>query len=442
LIDFTKKNEEGIYQMQGAAVCIDNDNGRVVAIVGGRSQDLKGYTFNRGYQSYRQPGSAIKPLIVYAPSFERGYTPESIVVDERFEGGPKNSGGSYQGSMKLQRAIELSKNTIAWKLFDEITPATGLSYLLHMNFAKISQQDYVPAAALGGLTVGVSPVEMAAAYSTLENDGYYREPSCIVKIMDSEGNEIVGDAIKRTLIYDTNAARIMTEALTGVIKKGTGVGLGLTNTISAGKTGTTNDKKDGWFVGYTPYYTTSVWVGYDLPKSVNDLTGASYPGSIWHEFMEQLHDSGMNKTFDLYDWRAVLKKEQEEKERIEKEKALEEGTELQEDDFELEGEAPDTDGESEAVDDSTEDTEELIGDGETEEYTEDEYIEDEYTGDEATEDEISEGEVSEDEATEDEYIEDEYTEDEFTEDDATEEETAEDEISEDESAEDESDGEE
>jgi membrane peptidoglycan carboxypeptidase len=203
LKEFKKVNEEGVYQMQGAAVCIDNDSGRVVAIVGGRDQKLEGYTLNRAYQSYRQPGSSIKPLIVYTPSFEREYTPESIVVDEKIKDGPRNSGGGYSGKIKLQRAIELSKNTIAWKLLEELSPRVGLSYLLNMNFTKIKETDYTLAASLGGLTVGVSPVEMAAAYATLENDGYYRTPTCIVKIMDSEGNEIVGDTMETKQIYQT-----------------------------------------------------------------------------------------------------------------------------------------------------------------------------------------------------------------------------------------------
>lgn len=319
LSGFTKKNKEGIYQMQGAAVCIDNDSGRVIAIVGGRKQDTAGYTLNRGYQSFRQPGSAIKPLIVYTPAFEGNYTPDSIVADEKFEGGPKNSGGSYLGRIKLQKAIELSKNTVAWKVFEELTPTVGLSYLLKMNFSKISTSDYIPAAALGGLTIGASPVEMAAAYAALENDGYYRTPTCIIKIMDSEGNEIISDAMETKQIYQTRAARMMTEALTGVIKRGTAKGLGLKYSASAGKTGTTNDKKDGWFVGYTPYYTTSVWVGYDMPKSVENLTGATYPGTIWHDFMEQLHDSAMTEPFAFYDWRAELKAKKEEEE---KKKAL------------------------------------------------------------------------------------------------------------------------
>lgn len=303
---FTDVNNEGIYKLQGAAVCIDNDNGRVVAIVGGREQEVPGYTLNRAYQSFRQPGSAIKPLIVYTPAFERGYTPDSIVIDEKFDGGPSNAGRSYVGEMKLQRAIEVSKNTIAWKLFEELKPAVGLSYLLEMNFARIHGNDYYPAASLGGFTIGVSPVEMAAAFTTLQNDGYYRDPTCIVKIMDAEGNEIVGDDTEEKSVYKASASRTMTEVLTGVIKNGTAKGLGLKNTISAGKTGTTDEKKDGWFVGYTPYYTTSTWVGYDLPQTVEDLSGSTYPGIIWNNFMDQIHAPGMNQTFPYYDWRLEL----------------------------------------------------------------------------------------------------------------------------------------
>ncbi len=319
LSGFTNTNKEGVYKLQGAAVSIDNDTGRVVAIVGGRSQDLEGYTLNRAYQSFRQPGSSIKPLNVYTPSFEKGYYPDSVVVDERFEGGPRNSGNSYAGEMKLQRAIEVSKNTIAWKLYQELTPELGLSYLLQMNFTRIDKNDYFPATSLGGFTYGVSPLEMASAFATLENDGIYRTPTCIVKIMDSEGNEILGDEIMSKKIYQTNAARIMTEVLNGVIKNGTAKGYGLSNTISAGKTGTTDDRKDGWFIGYTPYYTTSVWVGCDIPKAVEDLKGSSYPAAIWRDYMEQIHNSAMTDTFDRFDWRTVFEQEKAEEERIQRE---------------------------------------------------------------------------------------------------------------------------
>lgn len=315
LAGFKEKSKDGIYKMQGAAVSIDNDTGRVVAIVGGRKQKQEGYTLNRAYQSFRQPGSSIKPLIVYTPAFEREYTPNTIVNDKPIKDGPKNSNGRYLGKIKLLKAVENSINTIAWQLFEEITPQNALSYLLNMNYSKIVRSDYTQATALGGLTYGVSPVEMASAYATLENDGYYREPTCIVKIMDSQGNVIVDDKAPSSEVYDTNAARTMTECLTGVIKYGTARGLGLSYTVSAGKTGTTNDKKDGWFVGYTPYYTTSVWVGCDIPVAVYNLQGASYPGSIWHDYMQQIHTPSMTRKFKTYNWKAKEEKAKQEEDK-------------------------------------------------------------------------------------------------------------------------------
>jgi penicillin-binding protein 1A len=297
LKNFDEVNDDKIYALQGAAVSIDNSNGKVVAIVGGRSQDTSGYTLNRGYQSFRQPGSAIKPLIIYTPIFERGYYPDNIVVDKKFEGGPTNSNNVYSGEITINKAVEVSKNTIAWKLFEELTPKVGLSYLLNMNFSKIVSNDYYPAASLGGFTIGVSPLEITAAFSTIENDGIYREPTCIIEITDAEGNVIIGDNIKEKRIYDSNAARMMTNVLTGVMKNGTGRNLALKNMPSAGKTGTTNDKKDGWFVGYTPYYTTGVWVGYDTPRSMSDLSGATYPGTIWKNYMNEIHEGLVKETF-------------------------------------------------------------------------------------------------------------------------------------------------
>ncbi len=309
---FEEKNSEGIYTLQGAATTIDNNTGRVVAIVGGRKQNTDGYTLNRAYQSYRQPGSSIKPLIVYTPAFERGYTPDTIVEDAPFEGGPKNSNLKYSGKITVRSAVESSKNTIAWKLYEEMSPAVGLQYLLNMNFARIDKNDYYPATSLGGFTKGVSTVEMASAFATLENDGIYREPTCIVKIMDSNGLTIVEEKTNSWIVYEQNAARMMTDVLQGVFTRGTGRGLGLSKMAAAGKTGTTDDKKDGWFVGYTPYYTTSVWVGYDIPKTLSNLSGSSYPGRIWHNFMEQLHEGLKYRSFAKYEVEEEIKEQEEE----------------------------------------------------------------------------------------------------------------------------------
>ncbi|MCR5785483.1 MAG: PBP1A family penicillin-binding protein [Eubacterium sp.] len=293
-------DDDGIYELQGSATCIDNTTGRVVAIVGGRDQGIAGYTLNRAYQSFRQPGSAIKPLIVYTPALENGYTPDSVVVDEKIEDGPSNANGTYLGEITLRYAVAHSTNTIAWKLFDELTPEVGLSYLLKMNFSHIDEEDYRLPSALGGFTTGVSSLEMASAYATIENGGMYREPTCIVKITDSDGNTVLETTQDETEIYGENAARMMTSMLQSVIKTGTGKGLGIDGISCAGKTGTTNDNKDGWFVGYSYYYTTAVWVGYDTPQKLPGLSGATYPGKIWHNFMEVIHEGLTNVKFKDY----------------------------------------------------------------------------------------------------------------------------------------------
>ena len=290
LSGYTGVNDEGVYELQASAVCIDNDNGYVRAVVGGRSQEFPGYTLNRAYQSFRQPGSAIKPLTVYTPSFEQSYTPDSIVVDEPIEDGPRNANGTYLGEITVRTAVEKSVNTIAWKLYDQLTPDKGLSYLKAMNFSRISPSDYRLATALGGFTNGVSALEMASGFATIENDGYYRTPTCIVKIEDGNGTVLYNSGQNPVLIYKKNAARMMTDVLKGVITNGTGKGLDLGDMPCAGKTGTTNDQKDGWFVGYTRYYTTSVWVGYDMPKKLEGLMGNTYPGKIWQSFMSKAHE--------------------------------------------------------------------------------------------------------------------------------------------------------
>ena len=287
--EFTEVNAEGIYELQASAVCIDNETGYVVAIVGGREQEYAGYTLNRAYQSFRQPGSSIKPLVIYTPWFERGLTPDTMVLDAKFEGGPKNA-GYYLGEITARVAVEQSQNTVAWKLFTELTPEVGLSYLKNMKFRRIVATDYVPAASLGGLTYGTSALEMASAYATLENDGIFRSPTCIMRITDIDGKDVVGETITEKRIYEKNATRIMTNVLKDVMTIGTARKSNLESAIAAGKTGTTNHKKDGWFIGYTSYYTTSVWVGCDMPKQIEGLAGSSYPLSMWKTYMEIIHN--------------------------------------------------------------------------------------------------------------------------------------------------------
>ena len=338
----SEKSKSGIYSLQGAAVTIDNSSGRVVAIVGGRSQKLKGSTLNRAYQSFRQPGSTIKPLIVYTPAFEQGYTPESMVKDEKIEGGPVNADGVFSGNMTILDALAKSKNTVAWKLFTEISPAIGIGKLLDMGFSAIADTDYYPSAALGGFTKGVNAVEMASAYAAIENGGEFREPTCIMKMTDSSGNDIVADGFYQKgtskYIYDENACKMMITCMEAVMTKGTGVGGKLATMPCAGKTGTTNDSKDLWFVGFTKYYTTSVWVGYDIPRSLAGLTYTATPLGIWKTYMDSINNGLPLAKLDDYkitvaptkednkETEEETKEEQEEEEKAkeEEEKKLEE----------------------------------------------------------------------------------------------------------------------
>lgn len=295
---YTGKTDEGVYEFQTAAVTIDNETGFVVAIVGGRTGDYDGYTLNRAYQSTRQPGSSIKPLIVYTPWFERGLYPDDRVLDEWFEGGPRNAGESYSGDIDVRYAVSASKNTVAWKLFVELGIETGLEYLKRMGFSHIVDNDYYPAASIGGLTYGVTAVEMASAYTAIENGGVFRTPTCIKRITDASGEAIVDNvtsysplrSVSEYRVYEENACRIMTDVMTTVMESGTGRKISLTDQACAGKTGTSTKSKDGWFIGFTHYYTTSVWVGYDYPKEIDDLSGGGPQGRIWQAYMTQIHE--------------------------------------------------------------------------------------------------------------------------------------------------------
>lgn len=316
LSEFSEVNDEGIYALQGAAVCIDNATGYVVAIVGGREQGVTGYTLNRAFQSYRQPGSAIKPLVTYTPLLAQGYTADTIVNDEKTADGPANSNNRYSGEITLRQAVAQSKNTVAWELFQEITPRKGLQYLLDMNFKKIVDSDYVPAAALGGLTYGATPLEMTAAYAAIENDGKYRVPDCIEKITDSKGNVIYEAKTSEKQIYTVYSSRVMTDILESVMTEGTGRASILEGMSCAGKTGTTDKNKDGWFIGYTPYYTTGVWVGYDMPREMDDLYGYTYPAGIWKTYMQKIHEGLPDKEFPtpeeyLREWEQKQREEAE-----------------------------------------------------------------------------------------------------------------------------------
>ena len=304
---FTEKTDDGVYKVQGAAVSIDNSTGKVAAIVGGREEDQEGYGLNRAYQSFRQPGSAIKPILVYTPALERGYTPDSTLDDSRMTGSDavSNAGYSYSGAISLRRAVEKSSNVATYRLYEELGPRSCMKYLEALNFKGLDKKDYKynQTLCIGGFTNGTTVIEMAAGYATIANDGEYRTPDCIIKITDAKGNDIVPEDTSTKSVYSSSASRMMTSVLQSCVteSEGTAHVCQLDVDIPAAcKTGTTNDYVDGWLCGYTPYYTTAVWVGMDKYKSVENLKGNTYPASIWTNYMNKIHQGLPRKEFESY----------------------------------------------------------------------------------------------------------------------------------------------
>ncbi len=309
LASFTELQDNGKYALQGAGVLVDNQTNYVVAIVGGRGSDD---VFNRAYLSARQPGSTIKPLLDYGPAFDTGeYWPGRIVNDHQWEGGPKNSGGSYYGNVTVREALNRSLNTVAWQVLEDIGVNFGLSYLGEMEFQKLTYVDNdVPSLSIGGFTNGVRVVDMAKGYSTLANGGIYNDRTCIVKIEHEQQGDLTKDRKPHaSQVYQEDSAYILTDVLKGTMEEdyGTGRGLGLANgVISAGKTGTTNSSKDTWFCGYTRYYTGAIWVGYDIPRAMPGIYGSTYAGRIWKNVMDQIHEGK-----EILDWECPVTVEEQ-----------------------------------------------------------------------------------------------------------------------------------
>ncbi len=292
LSSYTELQDNGKFALQGAGVIVDNQTNYVVAIVGGRgTEDM----FNRAYLSARQPGSTIKPLIDYGPAFDTGeYYPARMVDDHKWEDGPSNSGGHYYGNVTVREALNRSLNTVAWQILTDIGVNFGLDYLGQMDFQKLTYIDNdVPSLSIGGFTNGVRVVDMAKGYSTLANSGVYNDRTCIRQIDHEQQGDLTKDLKPHARqVYQEDSAYMLTDILKGTLTEsyGTGYGLALDNDMpAAGKTGTTNSSKDTWFCGYTRYYTTAVWVGYDIPRAMPGIYGKTYAGKIWKQVMDQIH---------------------------------------------------------------------------------------------------------------------------------------------------------
>lgn len=281
--------ESGLYKKQASATVIDNETGMVLAMCGGRTQEEVVNSYNRAHLSARQPGSSIKPLIVYTLAWEKGMLPSDTMMDEPIENGPKNAGGGYSGLVTLRYAVEKSINTIAYNLCDIIGPNKGIDKLATMHFRYLTPSDKLyPVISVGGFSYGTNTLEMSSAYSALERNGKYIEPTNIYKIIKKSNQEVIYEnKMIEIQVYDEGASYLMTDTMKGVLTSGTATRYKLNYPHSAAKTGTTNDAKDVWICGYTPYYSMAVWVGDDDPKPQSSMKAQGY---IFQNMMNYLNN--------------------------------------------------------------------------------------------------------------------------------------------------------
>ena len=291
--------------LQSGATIIDNTTGDIVAVAG-RVGEREG-RFLLDYSTVvRQCGSAIKPLSVYAPALDDGViTPASVIDDYPVEmlGGsiwPVNAYSGYRSIMTLQDAIRNSSNPTAVRTAIKLTlPASYAFMTENLGFTTLTNDDMTAAGALalGGLSKGVTTREMAAAYASFANGGVYTTPRTYTEVRDHNGNVILENKSESHVAMKESTAYAMNELLKNVVRNGTGTGANFSGMTIAGKTGSTNSNNDRYFVGYTPYYTAAVWVGYDTPTRI--VASGNPAATLWKTFMSKVHAGLPNKDFDV-----------------------------------------------------------------------------------------------------------------------------------------------
>ena len=277
----------GLTQPQVALVAVDPHTGYIKAMIGGRGQDK----FNRATLAVRQPGSAFKPF-VYLTAMQNGYTPASVIEDkeEEFSPGwkPQNSDRKWHGKVSLRTALTRSLNVPTIKLAREVGVDKIIANAEKMGISTLVDSgpyaDTNLAMALGGLSKGVNPLEMASAYAVLANNGTYNKPIALLKIVDRDGKILYEAKPSSKKVVDEVAAYMTVNMMEDVLVSGTAGGMGI-GRPAAGKTGTTDTFIDAWFVGFTPDLCTAVWVGDDNNTPMNNMYGSGTPLSIWHDFM-------------------------------------------------------------------------------------------------------------------------------------------------------------
>ena len=281
---YTEKS--GLKQPQGALVAIEPKTGHIKAMVGGRGTDQ----FNRAVLAERQPGSAFKPF-VYLAAIESGMSAATRIDDKPTSFGnyaPGNYDGRFRGTVTMRTALENSSNIVAVKLANHVGVDKPLYYAQQMGISTLVMSGNVNdrnlAMSLGGLTRGVTPLDIASAYGVLANQGARVEPIAITKVTDRSGKVLEQATPKEKQVVNEKSVYILVDLMKGVVTRGTGTAANI-GRPAAGKTGTTSDYKDAWFVGFTPDLSAAVWMGNDNEGYLNGITGGNLPAEIWHDFM-------------------------------------------------------------------------------------------------------------------------------------------------------------
>ena len=302
-------------QPQSSMSIIDQHTGYVKAIVGGRGKKTASLTLNRATDTTRHPGSTFKIVSTYAPALnELGMSLATTFEDEPYNypsGAPVNNASrTYGGTTTIRTAIRNSVNVVAVKCLEQVTPTLGLQYLDNFGFTTLAHgtdadtdangnvyTDANLATALGGITHGVTNVELCAAYAAIANGGNYIKPIYYTKILDHNGNVLIENTSAGRSVIKESTAWLLTNAMEDVVQNGTGTACQLSNMAVAGKTGTTEDYNDLWFVGYTPYYTCAVWSGYDNNEKLPDYA-RDFHKNLWRKVMSRIHEGMEYKSFD------------------------------------------------------------------------------------------------------------------------------------------------
>lgn len=287
---FTAIDADGYYSKQAPSVVIDNRTNEVVAIVGGRSQENMG-SFNRAYQSARQPGSATKPFLSFAPAIEKGLATETIRKDAPIKNGPGNWYSGYRGDMTLRYALTQSVNTVAYNLYQEVGMKFARNKLVEMEFKHLAPEDIYPTMSIGGWTYGTNPLEVASAVNTLANDGMYHRPTNVRKITSRRTDEVIYDRAEHEpkRVYESGVGYVTLNMMQSVISDGFNKSYSIGYPYEAGKSGSTNEYKELWFAGGTPYYSMTLYIGDNQPTAQNNRIVSSVLQNIYTDYMRPLH---------------------------------------------------------------------------------------------------------------------------------------------------------